>query len=107
MVWQFKPTDKQPRGKLKANGAVITGVKGGWDVWYDPIPNSDNVACVSYVASSKVADLEFDLNSFIQDAVSNGYGVTASQYLSIVFAGFEVWSGGDGLQVKKFCANVK
>ncbi len=28
-------------------------------------------------------------------------------YLSIIFAGFEVWGGGDGLQVKQFCANVQ
>jgi hypothetical protein len=27
-------------------------------------------------------------------------------YLSIVFAGFEIWSGGDGLQDKQFCAAV-
>jgi hypothetical protein len=27
-------------------------------------------------------------------------------YLSIVFAGFEIWGGGDGLQAKAFCANV-
>jgi hypothetical protein len=103
MVWQFKPTDKQPRGTLMANGSIIDGVKGGWDVWYD----NTNPPCVSYVASGKKADLQFDLMAFIQDAINNGYGVKSSQYLSIIFAGFEVWGGGDGLQVKKFCANVK
>jgi hypothetical protein len=103
MVWQFKPTDKQPRGTLMSNGSVIKGVKGGWDVWYD----STNPPCVSYVSSNKIADLEFDLKYFIQDAIDNAYGVTTSQYLSIIFAGFEVWGGGDGLQIKKFCANVK
>lgn len=50
---------------------------------------------------------ECDLNDFIQDAVKDNYGVTSSQYLSVIFAGFEVWAAGDGLQVKKFCANVK
>jgi hypothetical protein len=39
--------------------------------------------------------------------VTNRYGVTNSQYLSIIFAGFEVWGGNDGLQLKQFCANVK
>jgi len=103
MVWQFMPSDKRPRGTLKANGSVITGVKGGWDVWYD----STNPPCVSYVSSNKTATLEFDLNNFIQDAIQNSYGVKASQYLSIIFAGFEVWTGGDGLKINKFCANVK
>jgi hypothetical protein len=103
MVWLFKPTDKQPRGSLRGNGTIVTGVKGGWDVWYD---NTDP-ACVSYVASNKVASLEFDLKYFIDDAIANGYGVKSSQYLSIIFAGFEVWAGGDGLQIKHFCANVK
>jgi hypothetical protein len=28
-------------------------------------------------------------------------------YLNIVFAGFEIWGGNDGLQVKQFCASVK
>jgi hypothetical protein len=62
---------------------------------------------VSYVSSDKISSLDFDLNYFIQDAVQNNYGVTSNQYLSVIFAGFEVWGGGDALQVKKFCANVK
>jgi hypothetical protein len=103
MIWQFKPTDKQPRGILRANDSVINGVKGGWDVWYD----SSSPPCVSYVSVDKIASLEFDLNYFIQDAIQHSYGVTNSQYLSIIFAGFEVWTGGNGLQLKKFCANVK
>jgi hypothetical protein len=109
MVWLFMPTDKFPRGTKRATGSIVTGVPGGWDVWYEPSTSptsSDKIDCVSYVASAKLASLEFDLNNFIKDAVSSNYGVTNSQYLSIIFAGFEVWGGGDGLQVKKFCANV-
>jgi hypothetical protein len=106
MVWLFKPSDKQPRGVIRSNGSVVNGVKGGWDVWYDPSP-SDNMPCVSYVSSTKLSSLEFDLNYFIQDAIESGYGITKNQYLSIIFAGFEVWQGGNGLQLKKFCANVK
>jgi hypothetical protein len=37
--------------------------------------------------------------------VKNNLGVTTSPYLSIIFAGFEVWGGG--LQLKQLCANVK
>jgi hypothetical protein len=107
MVWLFKPTDKSPRGTIKTNGSIINGVPGSWDIWYDPSP-SDNMPCVSYVSNpDKLASIEFDLNYFIKDAVAKNYGVTNSQYLSIIFGGFEVWSGGSGLQVKQFCANVK
>ena len=102
MVWLFKPSDKQPRGLLRANAETVNGVSGRWDVWYD----STNPPCVSYVSVDEVASLQFDLNDFIRDAVTNSYGITNSQYLSIVFAGFEVWGGGDGLQIKNFCANV-
>lgn len=104
MIWLFRPSDRQPRGKILATGSIIKGVSGAWDVWYD---NTTNPPCVSYVSSDKLASLQFDLNNFIQDAVSGGYGVTSSQYLSIIFAGFEVWGGADGLQAKSFCANVK
>jgi hypothetical protein len=104
MVWQFKPSDKQPRGVIVADGRLIDGLPGAWTVWAD----TTNPPCVSYVSVSKVADLQFDLNLFIQDAVKQKYGnIKSSQYLSIIFAGFEVWSGGNGLQVKRFCADVK
>ena len=107
MVWLFKPTDKSPRGTLKANGTTVDGVSGSWDVWYDPSP-SDNMPCVSYVSNpDKLASIQFDLNYFIKDAVAKNYGVNNNQYLSIIFAGFEVWGGGSGLQVKQFCANVE
>ncbi|MBN2574392.1 MAG: hypothetical protein JXP73_07490 [Deltaproteobacteria bacterium] len=104
MVWLFMPSDRQPRGRALANGRVIQGVSGGWSVWVD----TTDPSCVSYVADDNLASLEFDLNAFLKDAVANKYGnVTANQYLSIIFAGFEVWGGGDGLQIKRFCANVK
>jgi len=48
----------------------------------------------------------YDLNDFIQDSVTNQYGITTSMYLSIIFAGFEVWGGGDGIECKQFCATV-
>jgi hypothetical protein len=104
MVWLFKPTDRMPRGTIFANGLEVPGVPGSWTVWID----NTNPSCVSYVSDTKLSSLEFDLNLFLQDSVKKKYGnITASQYLSVVFAGFEVWGGGDGLQLKKFCANVK
>jgi hypothetical protein len=110
MVWMFKPEDRQPRGGVGgATGAspnfpatTVDGVSGKWDVWVD----DTDPLCISYVASEPIDGLAFDLNKFIQDSVSKQYGITASMYLSLVFAGFEVWSGGDGLELKQFCAAV-
>jgi hypothetical protein len=102
MVWFFKPTDRQPRGSRTHPGQTVSGLPGTWDVWIDPT----NPPCVSYVSTTSLEKLDFDLNGFIKDAVSKGYGITNSMYLSVVFGGFEVWGGGDGLQVEAFCANV-
>lgn len=106
MVWLYKPADRQPRG---GNGQIaniqdqtVAGVPGTWDIWID----QSSPPCTSYVAVTPMDSLTFDLNAFIKDAVANNRGVTNSMYLSVVFAGFEVWSGGDGVAVNRFCATV-
>jgi hypothetical protein len=102
MVWFFKPTNRQPRGSNAHPGQMVSGLPGTWDVWID----SANPRCVSYVSTTTLEKLDYDLNDFIKDAVAKGYGITNSMYLSVVFGGFEIWGGGDGLQAKAFCANV-
>jgi cellulose 1,4-beta-cellobiosidase len=102
MVWLFMPSDRQPRGSKRTTKS-INGVPGSWDVWVD----STNPPCISYVHSSGVETLDFDLNKFIQDSVTSNYGITSSMYLYLVFAGFEVWRGGNGLEMKAFCADVQ
>jgi len=110
MVWLFKPAQRQPRGgTFSTTGSApnypattVTGVPGKWDVWVD----KTDPLCISYVASEPIDGLAYDLNNFIQDSVSKQYGITTSMYLSIIFAGFEVWSGGDGIECKQFCATV-
>jgi hypothetical protein len=104
MVWMFKPTDRQPRGRDAHPAQTINGVSGTWDVWID---SSTNPPCISYVSSKPIDGLAFDLNDFIQDAVAKQYGVTSAMYLSLVFGGFEIWGGADGLQLQKFCATVQ
>ena len=103
MVWLFPPTEKQPRGTIRRSGSKVTGVSGWWTAWVD----DTNPPCISYVSDDNLDSLEFDLNKFIQDAITHSYGVTSSQYLSVIFTGFEVWGGGDGLQIKKYCASVE
>jgi hypothetical protein len=103
MVWLFDPRDRQPRGTNKAPAHTVEGVPGTWDVWVDP----SDPPCISYVSTTPLSGLAFDLNDFIKDNVTNGYGVTDSMFLSVVFAGFEIWGGGDGLKLKQYCTNVK
>ena len=102
MVWLFMPMNRQPRGFNMHPSQAVRGLPGTWDVWID---NSDP-PCISYVSTTPLDKLDYDLNNFIQDAVANNYGVTSSMFLSIIFAGFEIWGGADGLQAKAFCANV-
>ena len=102
MVWLFKPTNRQPQGSNVHPSQTVHGLPGTWDVWVD----SANPPCISYVSTTPLDKLDYDLKDVIQDAVSNGYGITSSMYLSIIFAGFEIWGGADGLQAKAFCANV-
>jgi hypothetical protein len=102
MVWLFKPTDRQPRGRNAHPAHAVEGAEGAWDVWVDP----SNPPCISYVATEPIDGLDFDLNAFIRDSVDNEYGLTDDMYLSVIFAGFEIWGGGDGLTVDRFCAAV-
>lgn len=104
MVWMFKPTNRQPRGRDTGHtGLTVNGVSGTWDVWID---SSTDPPCISYVSTTPLDGLQFDLNNFIQDSITNQYGITASMYLSIVFGGFEIWGNADGLQLTQFCASV-
>ncbi len=103
MVWLFKPTDRQPRGFNAHPSQPVRGLPGTWDVWID---SSTDPPCISYVSTAPLDNLDYDLNDFIQDSVTKGYGITSSMYLSIIFGGFEIWGGGDGIQAKAFCANV-
>jgi endoglucanase len=111
MVWMYKPEKRQPRGGVGGTtgaspnfpATTVNGVPGKWDVWVD---SKSDPPCISYVSSTPIDGLAFDLNNFIQDSITNKYGVTASMYLSLIFGGFEIWAGGDGLELKKFCAAV-
>jgi hypothetical protein len=109
MVWYWKPPDAQPiGGSPVASGVTIPGVAGTWDVWIGP---NGGKPVTSYVATSHVLSLSFDLNAFIQDAVTKrtfngGPAISSSWYLTNVFAGFEIWRGGVNLESTAFCADV-
>lgn len=109
MVWYYKPPDAQPIGSIlnDGHGVTIPGVPGSWDVWLGPNAENGGRPVISYVTTSPISDLEFDLNAFIQDAVKRPGALQSSWYLSNVFAGFEIWSGGVGLKTKAFYAIVE
>ncbi len=113
MVWLYKPGSRQPIGSVKRT-ATIAGKT--WNVWVGPRGNTStgtddaNRPVVSYVAQSTLNTLTFNLKDFINDAVTNGAsdksaGGTSqafvnSWYLTDVFAGFEIWSGSNGVGLK-------
>ena len=109
MVWYYKPPDAQPIGSIlnDGHGVTVPGVAGSWDVWIGPNTGNNNRPVISYVVTQPISDLEFDLNAFIQDALKRPGALDASWYLSNVFAGFEIWSGGVGLKTKAFYAIVE
>jgi hypothetical protein len=102
MVWMHKPSNRQPVGGTNGS-ANLAGYN--WTVWRGN--NDAGLPVISYVNDSGINGLSFDLNDFIRDAVQNGRGVTNNQYLAVIFAGFEVWGGGDGLEMSQFCADVR
>ncbi len=101
MVWLSFSAGATPAGTQVAAGARVAGLT--WNVWYG---TGGNGPCVSYVrspVSSSVTNL--DLGLLAADAVARGY-LSASWYLIDVEAGFELWSGGAGLESTAFSVAV-
>ncbi|HEY4187321.1 MAG TPA: hypothetical protein VGP07_19750 [Polyangia bacterium] len=114
MVWLYKPSSRSPIGSVKRT-ATIAG--HSWDVWIGPRGNTSSGTddsgrpVISYVAKdAPVQSLSFDLKNFIDDAVTNAasdktaggtsQAFSSSWYLTDVFGGFEIWSGGDATNLK-------
>jgi Glycosyl hydrolase family 12 len=106
MVWLYKTANVQPLGNsIAQSGATIQGVEGTWDVW---IGQQMGKPCVSYVRTQQSNSMTFDLNKFIQDATKRAEKpIQSTWYLTNVFAGFEIWSGGVGLKTTEFSAVVQ
>ena len=107
MVWYYDPSDNQPIGMTIPNGSVTIAGKQ-FNIWYG---TNNGKPVVSYVAQQKMTSWSFPLGAFIQDAATrNCQGSTKcinpSWYLTAVFAGFEIWSGGANLQTTDFGVTV-
>ena len=108
MVWYYRPPNAQPIGTAMYSGITIPNVTGKWDVW---IGLNGTKPVTSYVAASPILTLSYDLNNFIQDAVTKrtfrgAPAISSAWYLTNVFTGFEIWKGGVNLETTSFCADV-
>jgi cellulose 1,4-beta-cellobiosidase len=103
MVWLYDPDGAQPIGTRVDTNVSIDGASGTYDIWFG---QNGGKPCISYVRTATANSLKFDLNKFIQHAVGRGDSIQSSWYLTNVFAGFEIWSGGVGLKTTAFYALV-
>jgi hypothetical protein len=117
MVWTYKPN----RNAIGTRVGTVTVDNRQWDLFAGPRGSGQgangadaNSPVISYIATTTIPDYNFDLNLFIQDAVQrstanalNGQRFTANLYLTDVFAGFEIWNGGQNLSVSKFTVDVQ
>ena len=104
MVWLYDPPSAQPIGGVTYPAVTIEGVEGTWDVW---VGTNGGRPCISYVRTEPSLVLSTDLNFFIRDAVDHRPNTILDEwYLSNVFIGFEIWSGGAGLETTSFCVSV-
>jgi hypothetical protein len=74
--------------------------------FYRFVGSNGHADVISYVAETPMDEWEFDLEHFIDDAVDQGV-VQEDQYLQSIQAGFELVSGGVGLTVDGFYADVQ
>jgi hypothetical protein len=107
MVWTYKPANRVAIGTSRGQATV-----GGrtWELFVGPRGGGGpdaNLPVISYVnTGASVQNYSFDLKAFIDDAVQRNVGLTTGMFLTDVFAGFEIWSGGTGLRVNEFTAVV-
>jgi hypothetical protein len=105
MVWFSQGAMNQPLGTMVQNG-TFTLNGNSFTVWSG---TQKGKPVISYVASSprKIMSWTYPLGAFIRDAVSKNYIANFNScYLTNVFSGFEIWSGGVGLQTTDFGVTV-
>jgi hypothetical protein len=113
MVWTYKPGNRNAIGGF-GGGAVqqATVDNRQWNLFVGGRaeagdPGAGNAQVISYVVpGAAIPDYSFDLNLFIQDAVQRGL-LSPTMFLTDVFGGFEIWSGGSGLRIDEFTVDVQ
>lgn len=102
MVWPYQPTGARPAGQITAT-TTIGGV--AYNVWSGGT-GANGKPYIAYVAQKGATDLAFELLDFIKDATTRGV-IKSGWYLTNVQAGFEIWSGGKGLEMRDFWVDAK
>lgn len=97
MVWYHYQGNINPIASDTGKDVTIAGKS--WRVWTGS-PGPSGAKHIAYVATGR-SSLTFDLKDFIDDAVERGV-VSQSHYLAAIQAGFEIWSGGEGLETTDF-----
>ncbi len=108
MVWYRRPGNRSPLGSEIPNQTFTVGGRQ-WKVWTCGGCWLGKPA-ISYIpASGQIQEYTFDLNDFIKHAQTSAVGsiVKPNWYLTNIFAGFEIWSGGVGPKSEDFCAIVR
>jgi Glycosyl hydrolase family 12 len=93
MIWLSHHGPAIPGGKHTE--VTLDGIS--FNLWWDGHHTMWYVIKSPSLANPHVQNL--DLGDFIKDAVNRGYIPSPSWYLMDVEAGFEIWRGGQGLQV--------
>jgi hypothetical protein len=119
MVWLYKPGNRTAIG-CNGNSPNVTVDGRTWRLCVGNRSegsdgNGGNAPVISYLhEGAAIPDYAFDLNVFIRDAITrsqagqlNGANFNANLFLTDVFGGFEIWSGGQGLRVDEFTAVVR
>jgi len=107
MIWFNHNGTPQPAGSKIASNVSIAG--SAWDVWVGTDPTWNIVSYVQDTPASSLKNL--DLTQFFNDAqtrnTSGGAQVLqASWYLIDLEMGFEVWDGGQGLEISNYSVSV-
>jgi hypothetical protein len=113
MVWTFKPGNRNAIGGFGGGTPQQANVDDRqWNLFVGGRaeagdPGAGNAQVISYVVpNGSIPDYSFDLNLFIQDAVNRGL-LNPNLFLTDIFAGFEIWSGGRDLAVREFTVDVE
>jgi hypothetical protein len=99
MIWIDYNGGAGPAGSYQSTIEV-----GGlsWDVYF---AGWDSWNYIAYKITEPVDSVSLDIRDFMEDALARGYLYTP-WYLHAIEAGFEIWSGGQGLTTRSFSADV-
>ena len=93
MIWLSRNGPVSPVGK--STEVTIDGID--FTLWWDGSHTMTYVIRSPSLTNPHVKNLA--LGDFIKDAVNRGYIPSPSWYLMDIEAGFEIWQGGQGLQI--------